>query len=274
VIVAVDGDVLAAGLEILPNCKNVNTPTVHVPDNVVDLVEIFTEADHQARFGESVWVELPGVGESLFRPEIVALGLDIAEEARDGLDIVVEDLGIGLHDDVEGFDAAFEIGDQDFDSAFGGKLADVLDEHGEDGGAAVAAVIAVYGGDDSVLELHIADCFCGAEGFLPVDGWGAAVLDITEAAGAGADIAKDQESGGAAAPAFTHVRAHSFFADGVQGLITHEVLDGCEVVTLRGCDPDPFRSAFGGGVYVFGADPVSGWLCWHSFSPVCGGNCN
>jgi len=50
------------------------------------------------------------------------------------------------------------------------------------------------------------------------------MLDIAKAAGARAHIAEHQEGGRAGAPAFAHVRAHGFFADGMQFLRTHQGL--------------------------------------------------
>jgi hypothetical protein len=136
---------------------------------------------------------------------------------------VVEDLRPGVQDDLERVAAALEVGDEDFDGAAGMDLADALNHQRENGRAAVGALVAVDAGDDGVLEVHGLDGLGYAVGFVPVERAGAAVLDIAEAAGAGADIAQHEEGSGAPAPAVADVRAHGLFADRVQGLGPHEV---------------------------------------------------
>ena len=52
-------------------------------------------------------------------PLVVVLRLDLFEQARHGLDVVVEDLRAGVHHDPQRFHAALEIGDEHLDRAAG-----------------------------------------------------------------------------------------------------------------------------------------------------------
>ena len=62
--------------------------------------------------------ELFGVGECSTRPIVFALWLDIFEKAGDCFDVVIEDIWLCIHDNIEGFETAFKIGDEDFGGGF------------------------------------------------------------------------------------------------------------------------------------------------------------
>ena len=133
--------------------------------------------------------------------------MDLLEEARHGFNIVVEDFRTGVHDNLEGFDAALEIGDKYLNGAARMQLADAVDDHSEDGRAAVFAVIAVDAGDHRVLEVHGFDRLGDAIRLQPVQGGGCATFDVAKAASAGANIAHHQEGGCSRAPALAHIGA-------------------------------------------------------------------
>ena len=94
---------------------------------------------------------------------------------------------------------------------------------GPDFRAAVGEFVAVDAGDDDVLEAHGGNGVADSDGFIEIEEGGAAGGDVAEAAGAGADVAEDHESGGAGGPAFAHVGALGFLADGVELVGVNEV---------------------------------------------------
>ncbi len=195
----------------------------------------------------------------------MVLRLDLLEQPRHRLHIVVEDLRAGFHDDLQGFERAFEIGDEHFHGAARQQLADAADDHGKNRRAAVLAVVPVDGGDDSMLQIHRLDRLGYPFGLQPVQQPGAAVLDVAEAAGAGAHIPQHEEGGGAGAPAFAHVGAHGLLADGVQSLRAHERLQVL-VGFAGGCAHlDPVGAAEGGGVGLGRVEPVAGGGDGHGF---------
>ncbi len=110
------------------------------------------------------------------------------EQPGHGFQVVIEDIRPGVHDDLERFQAALEIGDEHLHGAFRAQLADAADEGGKDRRPAVAALIAVDAGHHSVFQLHGLDRSGDPFGFVPVQGAGLAVFHIAEFAGPGADI--------------------------------------------------------------------------------------
>ena len=197
------------------------------------------------RLGQHIGVEFFGIGEGRRRPVVTILRLDFFEQARNGLHVVVQDLGPRVHDDLQRLERAFEVGDQHLDRAAGVQLADAADDHGKDRRAAVAAFVAVDGGDHGVLQVHRLDRLRHALRFQPVHRAGLAVLDVAEDARARAHVAQHQEGGGAAAPAFAHVRAHGLLAHRVQRLGAHQRVELFVGLARRRADADPFGAAQG-----------------------------
>jgi hypothetical protein len=181
---------------------------------------------------------------------------------------VIQDLRLSVHHDLQGFLAPFEVGDQHFDGAAGLKLADTPNDHRKDRRAAILALVAVDGCDDHVLEFHGPHRLGNAIRLVPVHHCGAACLNVTKAAGAGADIAQHQEGGSTFPPAFAEVGAHGLFAHRVEFLAAHQLAD-VFVGLAAGCAyPNPVRAAarlfrlIAGCLYVVQVDNC------HPYTPV------
>ena len=112
----------------------------------------FAEAEHHAGLGDEAL--LLGDLQELQRAVILGLRADLVVEPRDGFDVVVEDFGLLVEDELQGVPVAAEIGDEDFDAGAGGLQADLADRLGPDRRAAVGQLVAVDAGDDDVLEVH------------------------------------------------------------------------------------------------------------------------
>ena len=136
----------------------------------LDFVQRFAQPNHDAGFGQDFGIKFFRIGEGRSSPVIVVLWLDLFEEARHGFDIVIQYLRAGIHHDLEGFEAAFEIGDEDLDGAARVKFTDAPDDHGKDGRAAVTALIAVDGGDHRMVQVHGLDRLGDPLGLFPVQG--------------------------------------------------------------------------------------------------------
>jgi hypothetical protein len=122
--------------------------------------------------------------------------------------------------------------------------------------AAVSSFIAVNGCDDRVVQVHGFHGLRHALRFAPIHQCGFAVFDVTEGAGTCAYIAEHQECRRTAAPAFAQIRAHGFFANGVQFLRAHEFVYAFIRLTRRRTHLDPFRTAQRADV-CYGDDSVS-----------------
>lgn len=83
---------------------------------------------------------------------------------------------------------------------------------------------------------------CDSSWFVEVEGCGSSGFDVAEPAGAGACVAEDHDCGDAACPAFAHVWAAGFLADGVESVVVD----------------DFFESLVAGSLWDFGAEP--GWF--------------
>lgn len=191
--------------------------------NFGDFFRFLSDAEHNAGFCGKAFRF--GVFED---PEgaIVAGGFsDGALEAFDGLHVVVENVGFCVEDDVHELGFSTEVWDKNFDSGLWVLVADGADGCGPDGSTAVFEVIAGDGGDDGVFEAHFFDGLGDSGGFAEIEFCGAAGLDGAECAGAGANITEDHQGCSAAGPAFSHVRALSALADGVEVIRIYEGAD-------------------------------------------------
>ena len=146
---------------------------------------------------------------------VLALAADGLLEAGDGLQVVVEDLGLGREDDLDRLGAAVEVGGQHLDRR-PGPGADGQDAAAEVVGAAVGQVVAGHRGDHDVLQAEPGARLGQAVGLVEGHGLGHAALDGAEAARPGADLAQDHERRGPAGPALRAVRAPRALADRLQ----------------------------------------------------------
>ncbi len=160
-------------------------------------------------------------------------------EALHGLEVVVEDVGAGIHDGLQAIVGAVEVGDEHLDAHAGRPLAHREDRLGEDARPAVGQVVARDAGHDDVLETELADGLRDAARLVVVEPGRAAGLHGAEPAGPGARVAEDHDRGRALVPALPDVRAVGLLADGVQVEAAEQALELVEVVTGRHPGADP-----------------------------------
>jgi len=219
-----DGKVLRRGLEVLADREDVGLVGRDIADRLFDLLLRFTEAEHDAGFGDEA--AALGVAKDGAGALVAGLDADGFLEAFDGLEVVVEDVGLGVEDDVDVGGVAFEVGREDLDGGPGVAVADGANGGGPDAGAAVGKLVAGDAGDDAVAKIHFRDGVGDAGGFAEVEFGRAAGGDRAEVAGARADVAEDHHGGGAAGPAFAEVGALRALADGMEFVVIHEAAGG------------------------------------------------
>ncbi len=96
---------------------------------------------------------------------------------------------------------------------------------GKHGGAAIGKVVARHGGDDRESQTKFGAGVGYASGLTQVVIGGLALLDVAEAAAAGADIAQDNEGGGPGGIALADIGAGGLLANRVKIHLGDEVLD-------------------------------------------------
>ena len=192
-----------------------------------------------------VGTQLLRVAQRRHRPLVVVLRLNFLEQARHGLDVVIENLRRSIRHHLQRIDVALEIGNQHFDGAAGLHFADALNHHRKDRRAAILALVAIDRRDHRMAQIHRLDGLRHPIGFIPIHRRGAARLDVAERARARAHIAHHQERRRAAPPAFADVGAQRFFADGMQRLHAHQALEFIVGLALRRADLQPLRPALG-----------------------------
>jgi len=117
---AVDGEVVARGLEVLADGEDVGLGlVVDLFHEVDDLGVFLADADHDAGLRDQTRIladaqQLDGAVE-------LGLGADGGVAAADGFEVVVEDFGACVDDELEGVPVALEVGDEDLDGHVGAE---------------------------------------------------------------------------------------------------------------------------------------------------------
>ena len=168
-------------------------------------------------------------------------GADALEDPRDGLDVVGEDLGLGVADRLDVFGLAGEVRNQEFDAGARVQFVDLADRLGVEPDALVGEVVAGHARDGGVAQLHGLDRAGHLGGLEHVHGGGFAGVDLAEVAAPGAFGAADQEGGFLVFPAFEDVGAAGLFTHGVQAFLLHEVLELDELGAHLDLGLDPLR---------------------------------
>src|ERR687894_630811 len=248
-VVAAHRQVVLRRPEVLADGQDVHLVLAQVAHGVVELLLYLAQAHHEATLREPFGVELLGEAQHLQRAAILRLRADSWVEARDGLDVVIEGVGTGVHDGLYRFAVALEVGGEDLDGAARDFGADRAYRPGEDGGPAIREFIAIHAGDHGVLEAHL---LCGvgdAVGLVEVELGGLAGQNGAEPARAGADVAEDHEGRRAVVPTLPDVRAAGLLADGVEVQAAHGLLDVPVHLAIR----DPRLEPVGTAVRARGA---------------------
>ena len=257
-VVALEREVLEGRAQILPDRQDVAVDLAERLERLGQLVARLAETDHQRALGVDRVADLAGHRLGVVEDAEAALPAgalaDRLLEPPDGLEVVVEDVGPGVHHGAQRGVGAVEVGDEDLDAHPGRGLAHPADRLGEDARAAVGQVVAGDAGDHHVLQAEPADRLGDASRLVVVEPGRLAGLDRAEAAGPGAGVAQDHDRGGALVPALPDVRAVGLLADRVEREAAQEPLQLVVVLARRQPGPDPV------GVTAEGRRAVGGRL--------------
>ena len=252
---ALHRQVVLARLQVLAQREHVAVVVAQVPHDLFDLVQRLAQAEHDARLGGDVRVAGLELLDEVQRPLIVRSRARLPVEPRHGLEVVVEDVRRGVFQDLErDVHAPAEVRHQDLDADLRIARACLPDALHEVAGAAVAQVVAVDGGDHHVVEPHRLDGFGQVAGFIRVQRVGPAMGHIAERAAAGADVAHDEEGGGAVTETLAQIGTGGLLTDGVQAHLAQHLLQVLHARAGVRFGADPLRLA----LHLFGGLDLDG----------------
>ena len=229
--------------QILPKRQDADVRVAEVPHRGDQLIALLAETEDDAGLGEQRRRRRTRAPEQLERALVApAVARDLVEP-RDGLRIMVQDVGPGVDHGLERAGRALEIRNQHLDLATRPLPADGANRRGEVRRAAVGQVVAVHRGDDHVLQAESRDRAPDAFGLLAVFPDRFAVRDRAIAAVPRADVAENHERRGPVVPAFADVGTMRLLAHRVQILRAHEGPEPDVVRSSRRPDLEPARLA-------------------------------
>ena len=179
--------------------------------------------------------------QQLQRVFVIGAGAGFFVQALGGFQVVVHDIGRGgIQNTQRTVQATPEVGHQNFDFGVGRQFTGFFNTGHKMAGATITQIIAVYAGNDHVVQTQGGNGFCQIQGFVFIERIGATMAHIAEGATAGALVAHDHEGGGAFAKTLTNVGARSLFAHGVQFVLAQNFLDFVKTGRRRaGLHADP-----------------------------------
>src|SRR3954463_6379284 len=242
--VADDRQVLLGRAQVLADREDLDAVRAEDAERLDELVVGLAEAHHQPGLRrDRVAAHRLGVLQDAAGPHERRATPGQRVQARDDLDVVVEDVG-ALGDDLrERHLLAAEVGREDLDLAPRRLAADLPDDADERAGAVVGEVVAVDARHDRVPQAHLGDGPGDPRRLERVVPRRLAGLDVAEPAPAGAGVAEDHERRGAAVPAVADVGARRLLADGVEVLVADEAVELPVARAARRLDLEPRRLA-------------------------------
>src|SRR5689334_3309533 len=139
----------------------------------------------------------------------------------------------------EGGEVAFEVRNQQFDSNSWIERAYPKNRLGEMTCAAVGQVVAIYRGDNDVVEAEISHYQGNVAGLLRIKSQRLPLVDGTKAAAPCASISQDEKRGGFVAPALADVGAARFLTNGMEIFLSQNTLQPEIIGIARRFDFDP-----------------------------------
>ena len=237
----IDGGVFARRLQVLADGDEVDAGGPHVVHHLHDLFLGLAQADHDAGLGELVRVPLLDHLQQAQAVEVARARPDLQIQARHGLEVVIEDVGLGVDHHGRRPVLSQEVGRQDLDGGVRRLDADLAHHLGEVGRTAVGHIVAVDRGDDDVVQTHLLDGQAHLARLFRIQRLRQARLDVAEGAGPRAGVAHDHQGGVLLAPALADVRAGRLFTHRHQPLGANDLLGGVVLTRARRLDPQPVR---------------------------------
>lgn len=89
-----------AGLQILADRQNIDLKIRQIAHYLNHFFKRLPQPDHNAALGQHEGIHPFGVAERLHRPFVFVLRLNFAEQPRHGFDIVIQNLGLRIDNDL------------------------------------------------------------------------------------------------------------------------------------------------------------------------------
>ncbi len=162
-----DRQVHARRLQILPDGHDVQANGREVIHKCKHLFVDLAQSDHDSAFRAQALSLRPA--EHLEGSPVFGLGPHFPVEAWHSLDVMIENVGPFVEHDLECVPETTEIRNQHLDGTPRGRFTNEPDSIGEYRSAAVFAFVAVYAGNDGVLDAHLLHSVGYAAGFVVVE---------------------------------------------------------------------------------------------------------
>ncbi len=214
------------GLQVLPEGHNVDVGRTQVIEGLLDLRFGLTQAQHQAGFGEHIGSVVLGMcqhGKRLF-----IAGARIAHgvsQATHGFHVLGKHLNAGVQYGLNVGQYTQKIGGQRLDRGI--RVFRLHRPHAGCvvTGTAISKIVPIHGRQHHIAQAHQLHGARGIGGLLLINPAARiARVHCTKAAGAGADITHQHDSGSTGTPALAHVRALGLFAHGRQAMLVYDGL--------------------------------------------------
>jgi hypothetical protein len=101
---------------------------------------------------------------------------------------MVEQVGLGIQDDVQALEISLEVRHEHFDGRIGIAIPDRSNGSCPDFGTAIRKVVSGDGGEYAMLKIHFENCIGDSRGFREVEFSGFSSLNRAEAACASANV--------------------------------------------------------------------------------------
>ena len=154
---------------------------------------------------------------------------------------MIQNIGLGIENNLQGFVEPLEVGDQYFHPATRREFANLANGFGENASSAQVIVIAIHTGHDGMLQAECGHGFSDPSWFVPLDRTRFALGDGAKSATPGANIAQQHERGGAVIPALPNIGTLSRLAHRVQSQAAGQLLEIVKVLACRRLRPKPLR---------------------------------
>ena len=148
-----DGEVLARRPQVLAEREDVDADLAQLAQHGAHLVELFAEAEHEARLRDGA--ARLRVAQDGVRARVAGLHAHLARQARHRLEVVREDVGAGGEHGVDRARVALEVAHEHLEHHLGRAPLARADRLGPVRGAAVGEVVAVDARDDGVAQAEL-----------------------------------------------------------------------------------------------------------------------
>ena len=205
---------LGRGPQILANRGDLDPNCGKVRQSLFDFVATLPQSHHQAGLGGEA--RCTATSQDGQTPKIASRRAYRVLKAGHGLDVVIQDIGPGIQNELEGSHITLDVTDQDFNLRVRLALANGANGLGNRAGATIFKVVTSNTRDDGVGKIQSDHGLSHTGRFGGVERHWLTGVDETETTGSSAPLTIYHEGGCAVLPALEDIRAARLFAHGHQ----------------------------------------------------------